>query len=131
VRRALNIPDHVQAWQECNDDINENYAYQYEGSFWIYKVLKQYGYKILFYSGDTDGAVPTYGTRRWITQLNWPVKKPWTPWYTDGQVSGFIISYEGLDFSTIHGTGHMAPQWKRKEVTKLIMSWVHNEPIPQ
>jgi hypothetical protein len=25
----------------------------------------------------------------------------------------------------------MAPQWKRKEVTKLIMSWVHNEPIPQ
>jgi hypothetical protein len=108
-----------------------NYAYQYEGSFWIYKVLKQYGYKILFYSGDTDGAVPTYGTRRWIQMLNWPVKKPWTPWYTDGQVSGFQISYEGLDFTTIHGAGHLAPQWKRKEVTKFIMSWVHNEPVPQ
>jgi Serine carboxypeptidase len=40
VRRALNIPDHVQAWLECNDSINGNYSYQYEGSFWIYKILK-------------------------------------------------------------------------------------------
>ena len=129
VRRAMNIPDHVQAWLECNDTINGDYAYQYEGSFWIYKVMKQYGYKMLFYSGDTDGAVPTYGTRRWIQMLNWNIKKDWYPWYTDGQVSGYFISYDGLDFSTIHGTGHMAPQWKRKEVTKLFTNWIHNLPI--
>ncbi len=40
VRRALNIPDHVQVWLECNNTINKNYAYQYEGSFWIYKIMK-------------------------------------------------------------------------------------------
>ena len=80
-------------------------------------------------NGDTDGAVPTYGTRRWIQKLNWPIKKDWTPWYTDGQVSGYLISYDGLDFATIHGTGHMAPQWKRKEVTKLFTNWIHNLPI--
>jgi len=66
VRRALNIPDHVGPWLQCNDSINGNYSYQFEGSLWIYKILKQYGYKMLHYSGDTDGAVPTYGTRRWI-----------------------------------------------------------------
>jgi hypothetical protein len=53
----------------------------------------QYGYKILFYSGDTDGAVPTYGTRRWIKMLNLPIQEKWRPWVTDGQVSGYIIRY--------------------------------------
>ena len=91
--------------------------------------MKQYGYKILFYSGDTDGAVPTYGTRQWINDLKWTVTKPWTPWFTDGQVSGYIISYDGMDFATIHGVGNMAPQWKRKEVTKLFSNWIHNESI--
>lgn len=58
---------------------------QPEGSFWIYPLLKANGYKILVYSGDTDGAVPTYGTQRWINDLNWKVKKDWSPWYsTDG-----------------------------------------------
>ena len=92
--------------------------------------MKQYGYKMLHYSGDTDGAVPTYGTRRWIEMLNWPVKKAWAPWFTDSaQVSGYFISYEGMDFATIHGVGHMAPQWKRKDVTRLFTNWIHNLPI--
>jgi serine carboxypeptidase-like clade 2 len=129
VRRALNIPDHVQPWSMCNDIISKKYSYQYEGSFWIYKIMKQYGYKMLFYSGDTDGAVPTFGTRRWIEMLNWKVKTNWYPWFTDGQVSGYFISYDGLDFATIHGVGHLAPQWKRKDVTKLFSNWIHNEPV--
>jgi serine carboxypeptidase-like clade 1 len=75
-----------------------------------------YGYKILFFSGDTDGAVPTYGTRRWLKMLNLDVKDAWRTWVTDDQVSGYIISYDGLDFATVHGVGHMAPQWSRKPV---------------
>lgn len=109
VRKALNIPETVQGWETCNEFINENYAYQYEGSYWIYKVLLNYNYKILIFSGDTDGAVPTYGTRRWLKMLNLPKKDDWKAWYTDGQVSGFITRYEGLDFVTVHGVGHMAP----------------------
>ena len=126
VRKALHIPVSAPAWQTCNNFINENYGYQYEGSFWIYKVLMQYNYKILFFSGDTDGAVPTYGTRRWINMLKLSVKEPWKAWVTDGQVSGYIIRYNGLDFATVHGAGHMAPQWKRKEVTKLFTNWIHD-----
>jgi serine carboxypeptidase-like clade 1 len=53
----------------------------------------QYDYKILFFSGDTDGAVPTYGSRRWIKKLNPTVIEQWRPWITDGQVSGYIIRY--------------------------------------
>lgn len=84
---------------------------------------------MLFFSGDTDGAVPTLGSRRWITGLGWEVKEEWRSWVTDAQVSGYIMRYDGLDFVTVHGVGHMAPQWKRKDVTKLVLSWVHNKPI--
>lgn len=69
-RRALNIPDSVQGWNMCSDPVGNNYHLQYEGSIWIYKILMQYNYRFLFYSGDTDGAVGTWGTRQWIDTLN-------------------------------------------------------------
>lgn len=47
----------------------------------------------------------------------------------DDQFEGEITKYEGMDFATIHGVGHMAPQWKRLEVTSLITAWLHEEPL--
>ena len=82
----------------------------------------------MFYSGDTDGAVNTYGTKRWIEELNWPVKTAWKPYMTDGQVSGYVTQYEGLDFVTVKGVGHMAPQWAKKPTQQMITNWVHNIP---
>mmetsp|Transcript_34240 Transcript_34240/g.25300 ORF Transcript_34240/g.25300 Transcript_34240/m.25300 type:complete len:81 (-) Transcript_34240:105-347(-) len=79
-----------------------------EGSIWIYKVLRN-KYKIMFYSGDTDGALPTYGSRTWIGSLGWEITEKWRYWRTDGQISGYIEQYDGLDFVTVHGVGHMAP----------------------
>lgn len=71
VRAALNIPKELDGWSNCVSDPEKypkfKYHYQLEGSVWIYPVLKSYGYDMLFFSGDTDGAVPTYGTRRWLT----------------------------------------------------------------
>jgi carboxypeptidase C (cathepsin A) len=43
-------------------------------------------------------------------------------------VQGFVEKHDGLDFVTIHGVGHMAPQWKRKETTTMISNWIHGEP---
>jgi hypothetical protein len=36
--------------------------------------------KMLFFSGDTDGAVPALGAIRWIKKLGWKVTKPWVEW---------------------------------------------------
>ena len=57
----MNIPDTVGSWRECG---GISY-HQQDGSLWIFPILR-YNYKILLYSGDTDGACPTYGTRRVI-----------------------------------------------------------------
>jgi hypothetical protein len=133
VRAALHIPDDIQAFEECSDAIGANWHYQEEASEWIYKVLKANGIKMLHYSGDTDAAVSSFGTKRWIKQLNWNVEAKWRPWYvtTAGgkQVSGYIEVYEGLTFATVKGVGHMAPQWARQQVQHLITSFMHGEPI--
>jgi hypothetical protein len=83
--------------------------------------------RCFFYSGDTDGAVPTWGTRQWIKELNWDKKLSTTPWYVDNQFEGEIERYDGLDFATIHGVGHLCPQWKRFQVLSLMTAWLHNE----
>lgn len=115
VRTALHIPADVQAWDECWD---ETHTYQIadKASMWIYPIMKEAGIKMVFYSGDTDGAVPTWGTKQWIASLDWNTTEEWRPWTTDGQVTGYIEKYEGLDFVTIKGVGHMAPQWAPKAV---------------
>lgn len=57
-RRNLNIPDDVDSWDLCSSIY---YSQQRNGSIDVYRELKG-KYKILIFSGDTDGAVPTYGT---------------------------------------------------------------------
>jgi len=41
-------------------------------------------------------------------------------------VRGYVTQHEGLDFATVHGVGHMAPQWAREPVTTMITNWIQN-----
>jgi carboxypeptidase C (cathepsin A) len=139
VRLALHIPNDTQAWSECTYDPRFEYSQQEEASEWIYRVLKAqakapfpHPLKLMHYSGDTDGVVPTYGTKQWIEGLKWDVLEPHQPWKlkdeVDGdQVQGFVTRYDGLDFVTVKGVGHMAPQWNRQGTTGLMMAYVHDE----
>ena len=79
-RAAFNIPSTVQAWEMCSADLK--YSEQHFASEWIYQTLR-YSVRKLFYSGDTDGAVTTYGSKRWIANLNWSTTNAWNPWFTD------------------------------------------------
>jgi|Transcript_20013 carboxypeptidase C (cathepsin A) len=124
VRKAFNIPSDVQTWEQCSETLR--YNVQDEASMWIYQVLRNKT-GLMFYSGDTDGAITTYGTKQWIKELSWPITESWRPWLTDGQVSGYTQMYDGLRFTTIKGVGHMAPQWARKATTNMIMAHVHHE----
>lgn len=130
-RADMNIPESVQAWEMCTDRAGVDagtYMLQKEGSYWIYPILAANGYRILHYSGDTDGAVPTIGTKRWIKMLNSPVVEGghWRPWMDGDQVGGFIENREVLDFATVRGVGHMAPQWKPKGVQEMVTGWIWN-----
>lgn len=129
VRFYLNIPTSVQAWDYCTTDIG--YRDLAVGSQWIYTRYNSH-YRILHYSGDCDGSVPTDGTLRWIEDyvqsLRLSEVEPWFAYYYENQIAGYMIQYEGdFTFATVHGAGHMAPQWKRAETTYLIKSWLMGE----
>ena len=127
VRKALNIPDSVQAFEMCRGEEGPfQYYPQKEASKWIYPVLKN-KVKILFYSGDTDGALPTVGTKNWIKTLGWERKEVTRQWLIHGQVAGYVEQFDGMDLVTVHGTGHMAPEWKPEQVTTMITAWIHDE----
>ena len=69
VRTALNIdPKLTDPFELCSSKLK--YFSEPEASKWIYKVLKN-KIKMMFYSGDTDGALPTAGTKNWIESLKW------------------------------------------------------------
>jgi carboxypeptidase C (cathepsin A) len=127
VRAALHIPDTTPAWEECSDKVGTAYQLQQEASFWIYDVLRVNGIKMLFYSGETDGAVPTSGSKKWIKDYGWDITTPWAPWMSqDGQVNGWSTTYAKIfTFTIVKGVGHMAPQWSRQACLDMVNSFIY------
>ena len=111
MREALHIPTDIQGWEQCKNDID--YTELQAGSQFIWESLKG-EYRMLKYSGDTDGVVATSGTVAWINSLGREVLEAWRPYYTDAEktdLGGYVEIYDGLTLGTVHGAGHMAPQW--------------------
>jgi len=129
VREALHIPEDIQEWTLCTTKITLEYHRGAKGSQFIYEAL-QGKYRMLHFSGDTDGAVPTLGTQNWIASLNWNVEEKWRAYLVDNQVAGYLESYEGgFTFASVHGAGHMAPQFKPPETYHLISNWIAGKTI--
>lgn len=140
-REALHIWPNASVWQNNSWYMcaNINYNPGANASFWIYPYMIQKGYKILVYSGDTDGAVPTDGTLLWTqalaTQLGLSVKRPYMPWTLPGvepnqpQIAGYVINYSGFQFTTVRGVGHMVPQWNRPAAYKMIYAFLTNQEL--
>jgi carboxypeptidase C (cathepsin A) len=86
---------------------------------------------MLHFSGDVDGAVPTDGTLRWINDLNRTTVEDWRQYKVGNttEVGGYIEEYDGLTFATVHGAGHMVPEYKPAAAYHLILNWVLNRPI--
>ena len=134
----MNIPDNIPRangtkydWDLCRNGEDDDWWYESsaQASQWIWEALRG-KYRFLKYSGDTDAAVPTTGTRWWIDSLNLPILEDWRPYIIENESSrgktmaGYIREYEGITLGTIHGAGHMAPQFKPRETYHLVFNWV-------
>ncbi|ONI33690.1 hypothetical protein PRUPE_1G440900, partial [Prunus persica] len=95
----------------------------------IHKFLKMHGC-MLTYSGDTDGRVPVTSSRYSINNLKLQLRTSWRPWYSDGEVGGYVIRYKGLTFATVRGAGHMVPSYQPQRALTLISSFLKGKLLP-
>lgn len=93
------------------------------GSQWIYESLKG-KIRMLHFTGDIDGAVPSQGTYAWIQSMNPVIKESLRPYMYGGHVAGYVEEYEGLTYATVHGAGHMVPEDKPPEAYHLITNCI-------
>jgi hypothetical protein len=123
IRKQLNIPADAPAWDMCMDGID--YVEGTLGSQFIWEKLRG-KYRMLKYSGDQDGCVPTRGTLGWISALGWETKKEWRQWKVDGKnnAAGWVWNLDGLDFMSVHGAGHMVPQDQRESALFMLNSFI-------
>lgn len=56
--------------------------------------------------------------------LGWNVTAEWRPYFVDDQVAGYIEERDGMTFLTVHGAGHMVPQFKRPQAYYMMSNWV-------
>jgi len=127
VKKQLHVENVTQAWQMCAlPDSVFSYTMDIKASQFVYEYLKGKGIRMLTFSGDKDGSVPTIGTENWINAMAWATSKDWTLYSDpDGQVAGYYQEYTGgLTFATVHGAGHMVPQDQRQRAYHLIFNWL-------
>ena len=128
VRAALHaLPaSQIGPWMICSDKVH--YKKLYPSVLYAYQTLTQ-NYRVLVYSGDTDGAVPYVGTIEWIQTLqgdSTPVAD-WVAWELETQLAGYYTVYDApypLNFVTVKGAGHMVPQYKPPQAYKMYSGFL-------
>ena len=86
--------------------------------------------RVLIYSGDVDGCVPTHGTETFFLRtLGMNITSPWKPWLAPdvngnyikaGYVEKFGGTKHGIEFCTFNGAGHMVPTFKPAESLAML-----------
>lgn len=91
-------------------------------------------YRMLIYSGNADGCVPTPGSEQWTAGLGFPKVDSWRPWLANingaNQAGGFVTTYKpnNFAFATLTLSGHMAPQFVGEAAYALMDRFINNKP---
>jgi hypothetical protein len=100
-------------------------------------------YRLLIYSGDSDGCVPHVGTEEWTAALGFPVTQEWRPWVCDtsatgynvssGKAVGYVVQFGGesvdFRFATVMGAGHEVPTFKPIPAFAMIKRFQDGKPL--
>uniref|UniRef100_A0A2N9HL16 Carboxypeptidase n=1 Tax=Fagus sylvatica TaxID=28930 RepID=A0A2N9HL16_FAGSY len=112
------------------DPCSSNYIDTYLNLAEVQKALHAKATKWGGCSGDTDGRVPVTASRYSINTLKLPVQTAWRPWYSGGEVGGYVVGYKGLTFTTVRGAGHTVPTYQPERALTMISSFLEGKHPP-
>ncbi|RHY14507.1 hypothetical protein DYB25_004264 [Aphanomyces astaci] len=131
VQQAVHVTDGLVAWSECNDDVSRVFTGS-ASALDKYPLILSKGLKVLIYSGDADSNTNFIGSERWLTSegLQLPVVSKWKSWFgPDKQLAGYTQGYQGLNYSTVKGAGHMVPATRPLHGLYLIECFIHGQDV--
>lgn len=135
-KAALNVPADSYFF-ECDNGRGFNYTLSEKDVLTIWSKLAT-THPILVYNGDTDPGLNFMVTQNWTSHIAGLVEREkWRPWTIDGKqrLGGFVTRYLGssggrLDYATVHGSGHMVPQYKPVHASAMIQQWLADRFAP-
>lgn len=138
VRRALHVSERAGAWSSCSQALNDAYSCSdtLVSMVPLYSALLQDNRRVLVYSGDVDGVVPTLASWRWVQSVQGKrTVDNWRPWLSStGQIGGWTMRWAAgggqLVFATVRGAGHMVPAFQPLRAFELFYSFLHNRSLP-
>ncbi|KAI6682582.1 hypothetical protein NL676_036463 [Syzygium grande] len=132
VRAALGVREGTKGvWNRCNSSLA--YTKTVTSTVGYHRNLSTTNLRALIYSGDHDLSVTHIGTQNWIYSLGLTLYDIWRPWFVDGQIAGYTQEFINddftLDYATIKGAGHVAPEYKPKECYEMMDRWLAYYPL--
>mmetsp|Transcript_11694 Transcript_11694/g.10599 ORF Transcript_11694/g.10599 Transcript_11694/m.10599 type:complete len:268 (-) Transcript_11694:75-878(-) len=141
VQQALHVNQRnnsVVHWQQCSDVVFTNWPDMdfTADTIKLYSTIynhpnKPLNFKMLVFSGNSDGVCGTVGTQHWIYNIeNSVVKSLWKPWNVNNQLAGYVTIFtNNLVFVTVHNAGHEVPTYQPYNSLVLLLSYLDNSLI--
>ncbi|KAK1380507.1 Carboxypeptidase [Heracleum sosnowskyi] len=135
----LNRPDVQKALHANVTKMSYPWTHCRHSEFWkdapdsmlpVIRKLVNGGVRVWVFSGDTDARIPVTSTRLSLKKLGLKIVEDWTPWYSNHEVGGWTIEYEGLMFVTVRGSGHQVPTFKPKQALQLVKHFLADKKLP-
>jgi carboxypeptidase C (cathepsin A) len=131
VRTALHVEQSPNQWQVCGG-VEYKDDGVYKSLISVHKkMLAKYQPRVLVYNGDVDPGCNYLWAEASVQKFGLNVSKEWHPWvYGDRivgeQLGGFMTEYTpNVSFVTVHGAGHMSPQWRPEAVFHMLSSFLN------
>ena len=151
----MHVRPEAAPWSPCSQSLNDAYSCSdtLVNVAPLYRALVPER-RVLVYSGDVDGIVPTLASRRWIASIEGGLTQThaWQPWLaSDGQIGGWKLRWvpeedgtegregrgrrgrrlggEGgvggeLVFATVRGAGHQVPAYQPMRAFELFETFL-------
>ena len=140
VKQALHVSQSPNTWAVCGGVTYKNDGV-YSSMIALHKeMLANYSPRVLVYNGDVDPGCNYLWGERSVAAFGLAPRatEAWRPWtYADAlvgpQLGGFVTGYgardQGVLFTTIHGAGHMSPQWRPEAVFHMFANFLAAKPL--
>lgn len=134
VRKALHVGSQTLRYVECADPPYN--ALSHQDGLGVIPDLVQVLHSqvpVLLFSGQYDVICNHIGTEKMLEKMDWNGNKGWRSaksslWSADGKSpSGYIKSYQNLQFLLVLDSGHMVPLSKPKESLDMIRRFVQGK----